>query len=107
MRTSKTRRVEGKVEEISTWHTPHRSLEDNWNRKYARISIWAHTDQGHQVWLETVRGENGSIGERCREHEARYQHLIGQKADGGAGRHLVPGVDVADGWHAAALGFAQ
>ena len=78
MRTSKTRRVEGKVEEISTWHTPHRSLEDNWNRKYARISIWAHTDQGHQVWLETVRGENGSIGERCREHEARYQHLIGQ-----------------------------
>lgn len=73
-----TRRTEGKVESIFTRHTPHRSLERDWKRKYARISIWAYTEQGHKVWLETARGENGSIDERCKQHEERYQYLIGQ-----------------------------
>lgn len=72
-----TRKAEGKVECIFTRHTPHRSLERH-DRKYARITVWAETEQGHQVWLETVRGENGSIEERCKQHEERYQHLIGQ-----------------------------
>ncbi len=71
-----TRKTEGKVESIFTRHTPHRNFIKG-DRKYARITIWAKTEPGHQVWLETAR-DSGGIEKRCRKHEERYQHLIGK-----------------------------
>ncbi|MDO8460398.1 MAG: hypothetical protein Q7S74_04775 [Nanoarchaeota archaeon] len=70
-----TKRTEGMVERIFTRHTPHRSIG---RRNYARITIWAGTNLGHQVWLETIGGEKGKISERMSNHEENYQHLVGQ-----------------------------
>jgi hypothetical protein len=73
---------EGAIESIKAEHHEPRSRYDiRKGRTYwpAKMTLWARTDNGDRVWLETKdRLNTASVESKIREYENENQHLVGR-----------------------------
>ena len=66
----------GKIEKIIAKHYS----QSNWTGESAKISLWAETDLGHEVWLQTQHNlDTRRVNVKVRAYEDKNKHLLGQR----------------------------
>lgn len=80
--------TQGKIVEIQVRHTrpgrKWRGTRDSSKHPYkpARMTLWAITDQEHDVWLETRKQlDTSRIEQKVEQYEAENAHRVGEQIE--------------------------
>ena len=64
-----------RVTKLEARHYSRRAFRD----EHAKISLWAETDLGHEVWLCKTGCDTRRVETKLREFEREYSFLLGQE----------------------------